>query len=341
MTEDCRRFDKALVDLCYLELSEELSAPLREHASQCPRCQRELESFVLLRRLTRQLPNLEPSQSIDGKILEAALQQAKEFSTRSVASDLATNREFNFIHQLRRLLRRPAWVLSTAAALLAIGVSIAILGQTDKIPREEEPTQLASRPNDEKFAPHAFPAPGRPTAPAAPSWPQASARTRQPNGTGASPRPKEAPRKALSEASPKASTQEFEKKADNGIAGASTPSQRSFASTHQRLEQALAAYRRGDCDSAESDLEFVASDTHSSSTNAATALHTLARCEKRQRGCSAAISLYRRLLQDFPRYFNRVEALQEAATCHRELGQTRQAQGLQDEIDAAGHKETP
>jgi tetratricopeptide (TPR) repeat protein len=358
MTEDCRRFDEGLLDLCYSELSEELSARLREHASQCPRCQKELESYMLLRRLTQQLPSLEPPQRIDAKILEASLQRAKELSMRSATSDFAKNHRYSFFDQIRWLLRPSVWVLSGAAALLAIGVYIATVGQTEKSSLEEEPIQLAVRPNDEEFAPLAFPTPENPSAypvpeevigrdeappvspPAASSWPQASAQTGQPKETRTSPRRKASARTAHSEASPKASKPPLEGMADNRIAGAPSPSQKSFSSTHQSLDHGLAAYRRGDCDSAKPDLEFVASDTHSSTTDAATALHALARCEKRQGGCRGAISLYQRLLRDFPRYLNRVEALQEASICYRELGQTRQAQSLQDEIDAAGPMET-
>jgi len=90
-------------------------------------------------------------------------------------------------------------------------------------------------------------------------------------------------------------------------------------------EEALAAYRRGDCAGAIPLFERLVAAPGTSSGTRASSLHHLALCEKRAGRCSQAIPHFDALLAGYPGYARRPDALWEAAACHRRLGDTSEA----------------
>lgn len=94
------------------------------------------------------------------------------------------------------------------------------------------------------------------------------------------------------------------------------------------FERGMEAYRRGDCDTAVSALRSAVSQPSVSPTGKATALHHLARCERRRGRCSEALVFYSELLDRYPAYGDRGDASLEAAQCHRRLGHIAEARAL-------------
>jgi TolA-binding protein len=90
-------------------------------------------------------------------------------------------------------------------------------------------------------------------------------------------------------------------------------------------QSALAAWQRGDCASAAPLFERVVADPGVSSGTRASALHHLALCEKRAARCSQAVQRYDALLDGYPGYGRRPDALWETAACHRRLGNLAEA----------------
>jgi TolA-binding protein len=98
------------------------------------------------------------------------------------------------------------------------------------------------------------------------------------------------------------------------------------------LSAGMAAYRRGDCDQAKLFLGRVASSPGGSRAQKASALHHIARCEKRRGQCGRAAQWYDKLLAAYPGYSGRGDALYEAAQCRRRLGHLSAARSLLDEL---------
>ncbi len=92
------------------------------------------------------------------------------------------------------------------------------------------------------------------------------------------------------------------------------------------LSRGIAAYRRGDCGTAEPILTRVVQSAVPPREKAI-AIHHIARCEKRRGQCGRAISWYDRLL-DYHAYPGRGDALYESAQCHRRLGHLPTARSL-------------
>jgi TolA-binding protein len=90
------------------------------------------------------------------------------------------------------------------------------------------------------------------------------------------------------------------------------------------------AYNRGDCPTATIALRKVVDPPHDSPELVPSALHHVARCEKRTGRCGKAVIAYDELLNRFPGYKGRAEAMWEAAACHRRLGHVDQAWKLLD-----------
>ena len=94
----------------------------------------------------------------------------------------------------------------------------------------------------------------------------------------------------------------------------------------------MAAYDRGDCATATISLRKVVDPPHDAPALVPSALHHVARCEKRTGRCGRAVVAYEELLNRFPGYKDRAEAMWEAAGCHRRLGHIDQAFGLLDTL---------
>ncbi|MCU0661400.1 MAG: tetratricopeptide repeat protein [Myxococcota bacterium] len=361
MTDECHRFDEALLDLCYAELSECESEPLREHASRCPRCRGELESLMLVRRLSKRLPQLEPPAAIDDAILAAARKQALQMGPQSSEARLGIERAPSFAQTLQRFFLRPALVLSATTALVAVGAYVILRmdpdmagenGAPPSVALRESPPEIphsaGSEPAPPSIVPPASESPlpqdeglrsrssARALEPAAPSrlgtsagGPPAASGAPSPSHSAAD--PPEAVRRATSKA---VADEELDTRARQRRYSEQAKGKADTASSAPLLRQALIAYQRGDCESARPSLQIVANDIYAPPTSVATSLHYLARCEKRQGSCGKAVALYRRLLRDHSGYPGRVDALQEAAECHRKLGQTQEAATLLEERSA-------
>lgn len=95
-------------------------------------------------------------------------------------------------------------------------------------------------------------------------------------------------------------------------------------------ERGMAAFRRGDCNGAKEALSRVVEGPDPAI--ASSALHHIARCEKRQGRCGLALPRYAILLSRYPGYPERPSALLEAAACRRRLGQLNAARSLLEEL---------
>ncbi len=91
----------------------------------------------------------------------------------------------------------------------------------------------------------------------------------------------------------------------------------------------MAAFDRGDCKSATAAFKRVV-DAEGNRTPQA--MHHIARCQKRGGRFGGALPWYDKLLNRYPRYPSRAEALLEAATCHRRLGHMTKARARLDEL---------
>ncbi|MCP4606863.1 MAG: hypothetical protein GY847_41205 [Proteobacteria bacterium] len=87
----------------------------------------------------------------------------------------------------------------------------------------------------------------------------------------------------------------------------------------------MAAYARGDCDTATTALTRVVNQGQQNPSRVPYAMHHIARCEKRRGRFGKALPWYDKLLTRFPGYPNRPGALLEASQCHRRLGHIRRA----------------
>jgi TolA-binding protein len=94
------------------------------------------------------------------------------------------------------------------------------------------------------------------------------------------------------------------------------------------FDEGMDAYNRGDCNTAVLDLSIVASSPSLYPGKAPSALHYIARCEKRTGKCAKAVGSYDRLLTHYPSYVGRPDALYEAAACYKRLGRTDKAREL-------------
>jgi TolA-binding protein len=91
----------------------------------------------------------------------------------------------------------------------------------------------------------------------------------------------------------------------------------------------MAAYRRGDCNSAKAAFNRVVAG---GGPDTPSALHHLARCEKRSGQCGRAIPHYEKVINRYPSYAGRPDALYEAAKCRRRLGHLSAARSLLEEL---------
>ncbi len=90
----------------------------------------------------------------------------------------------------------------------------------------------------------------------------------------------------------------------------------------------MAAFRRGDCSSAVRELSVVAASPTRYPGRAPSALHHMARCEKRRGRCANAVTRYEALIDRYPSYADRNDALYEAAQCYKRLGRFDRARTL-------------
>ncbi len=94
----------------------------------------------------------------------------------------------------------------------------------------------------------------------------------------------------------------------------------------------MAAYARGDCDSATSVLLRVAELRRPHPSKTPLAMHHIARCKKRRGRFGQALPWYEKLVGRFPGYSGRAEALLEMSTCHRRLGHIDKARARLKEL---------
>jgi len=113
---------------------------------------------------------------------------------------------------------------------------------------------------------------------------------------------------------------------------AQEPAPRDSFSAELSYREGMAAYNRGDCASATRHLEAVLASPRAAPDRVPSALHHIARCEKRTGRCGSALPHYEDLLEEHPGYPDRAEALWEAASCHRRLGHVERARALLDEL---------
>jgi TolA-binding protein len=93
------------------------------------------------------------------------------------------------------------------------------------------------------------------------------------------------------------------------------------------------AVARGDCGEAIAALETVVRSPKSYPGKQASAMHHIARCEKRQGRCSRALYWFEKIFVSHPDYVGRPKALLEAAQCRRRLGQIQQARELLERLE--------
>lgn len=93
-------------------------------------------------------------------------------------------------------------------------------------------------------------------------------------------------------------------------------------------EAGMDAYRRGDCNTAIVTLSQVVSSPSLYPGKVPSALHHIARCEKRTGRCAAAVGHLDALLHQYPSYVDRPNALYEAAACYKRLGRIDKAREL-------------
>lgn len=98
--------------------------------------------------------------------------------------------------------------------------------------------------------------------------------------------------------------------------------------TSDAYSRGMEAYRRGDCNTASAELTNVIASPSAYPGMVPSALHHLARCEKRSGRCAAAVRWYDELIHPYPAYSGRGDALFEAAACCKRLGRTEKARSL-------------
>ncbi len=92
------------------------------------------------------------------------------------------------------------------------------------------------------------------------------------------------------------------------------------------------AFNRGDCSSATSALQKVVDPPLDAPGRIPAALHHLGRCAKRTGQCGKALLNYENLLDRYPGYAGRFEAMWEAVACHRRLGHVGRATEILEEL---------
>lgn len=105
-------------------------------------------------------------------------------------------------------------------------------------------------------------------------------------------------------------------------AGASAPG------SSDAYTRGMDAYRRGDCNTASAELAIVAASPSSYPGQVPSAVHHLARCEKRSGRCARAVNRYEDLINRYPAYSGRGDAMYEAASCYKRLGRTDKARSM-------------
>jgi TolA-binding protein len=104
--------------------------------------------------------------------------------------------------------------------------------------------------------------------------------------------------------------------------------QKKDATPNSDLQNGLEAYRRGDCKVATAHFNSALNHSSTTTSQAAIAIHHLARCEKRRGRCASAIPWYDQLLGQHRTYPQRAAALLEAANCQRRLGHNDHARQI-------------
>ncbi len=95
----------------------------------------------------------------------------------------------------------------------------------------------------------------------------------------------------------------------------------------------MEAYQRGDCNTAMRELSKVKAAPSSYPGKAPSAVHHMARCERKSGRCAKAIMWYDELLRLYPSYPNKPQALYESALCHKRLGNDEKAGILFKELE--------
>ncbi len=94
----------------------------------------------------------------------------------------------------------------------------------------------------------------------------------------------------------------------------------------------MEAYNRGDCSSATAAFQKVVDPPLDAPGRIPAALHHLGRCAKRTGQCGKALLNYENLLDRYPGYAGRFEAMWEAIACHRRLGHVGRATEILEEL---------
>ena len=120
MSAACQHFKSSLMELVYGELDEDRSEALRTHAADCPTCRRDLEEWMLLRKMAAQLPMLDPGNEIDAPVLAAAAQAAQTHRAEALSprERLTIEPAPGFFEKLRAFMLTPALVTASVAAFV-------------------------------------------------------------------------------------------------------------------------------------------------------------------------------------------------------------------------------
>jgi TolA-binding protein len=146
MTDKCKQFDSFLIDLAYGELPDSHAEELRTHAAQCATCREALDEIMIVRKMAKQLPPLEPASSLDALVLSAAAEAADQYAEqqgshlipKTAGPKLAgapIDKGPTFQERLRAFLLSPA--LATAAVVGLVFVISFFLVQKGPL-REEQ-----------------------------------------------------------------------------------------------------------------------------------------------------------------------------------------------------------
>jgi TolA-binding protein len=342
MNTACDKFDTALLDLVYGELPDDQAEALRQHAAACPRCREALEQFKLVRKMAGELPPLEPTADLDEQVLRAA---AAAIEPRPLPAGTVTPGP-GWWERTRAAMLTPA--LATAAVATLVFVLTFFLAerspdQQGALDGEIAIMEQETAPDVKSVAVTAAPAEAKDKITAAPEPPAVRisakpTRARRRAKPAAAPKPAERKKFARAPAPVKMKkTSGSDSLRSAPRASAKAKSAPEAASTY---DEGQAAYARGDCRTAQTAFERTIEQPGSSPAKKASALHYLARCEKRRGRCGQAIARYNALLSDYPGYTSRPEALWEASACHRRLGQKDRARARLMELKRAAGWQT-
>ncbi len=131
MTDECKQFDSLLMDLAYGELPEHRAEELRNHAEQCATCRAALDEVMLVRKMSTQLPPLEPTESMDAIILHQATEAADQFAKQKTSepvtekagaglSPATIDRGPSLQERLRAFFLSPALATAAVVALVLV-----------------------------------------------------------------------------------------------------------------------------------------------------------------------------------------------------------------------------